>query len=111
MLILISETDQVQLLIRNARQILGVAAAAFGKELFDINAGIDPCSDGKNDAHRLACDWRSINNQLASISSYEEVSPEWIDEVTEVSGVALSSNSTGCYLLTVSSGFGPRRTS
>lgn len=89
MLIQYSETDQVQLLIRNARQILGVAAAAFGKELFDVNADIDPCSDGKNDAHRLACDWRSINSQLASISSHEEVSPEWIDEVTEVSRASL----------------------
>lgn len=84
-----SETDQVQLLIRNARQILGVAAAAFGEELFDIYAGVDPCTDGKSDAHRLACDWRSINKHLASVSSFEEVSAEWIDQVTEVNEAAL----------------------
>ena len=88
-----------------------MAAAAFGEELFDINSDDDPCSDGKNDAHKLACDWRSINKQLASVSSYEEVSSEWIYQVTEVSETALSASSTRYSLLTVPSGFGPRKTS
>ena len=69
--------------------MLEVAAAAFGEELFDVNADVDPCSDGKSDARRLACDWRSINKQLASVSSLEEVSPERFDQVTEVSETAL----------------------
>ncbi|SPN98339.1 related to LAS21 transferase, adding a side chain to the GPI core structure [Cephalotrichum gorgonifer] len=77
------KSDQVQLLIRNARQILGVARAAFGEGLFDLNADVDPCSDAKDDAHRLACDWRLINKRLSSFSSYEEAPPEWVDQLTE----------------------------
>lgn len=74
----------MQLLIRNARQILGVAAAAFGEQLFDLNSGVDPCSGAKSGADELACDWRRINEQLSSFPSYEDVSPEWVHEVTEV---------------------------
>lgn len=84
----------MQLLIRNAKQILGVAAAAFGQELFDLNSSVDPCSDAKSDAHKLACGWRLINKQLSSFPSYEDVSPGWVDEVTEVRATSHSSYDT-----------------
>lgn len=78
------ESDQVQLLIRNARQILGVASAVFGEELFDLNSDIDVCSDTRSDANKLACGWRHVNKQLSSFQSYEDVPPEWVDQVIEV---------------------------
>ncbi|KAL2108265.1 hypothetical protein VUR80DRAFT_4064 [Thermomyces stellatus] len=77
------KSDQVQLLIRNARQILGVASAVFGEELFDLNSDIDVCSDTRSDANKLACGWRHVNKQLSSFQSYEDVPPEWVDQVIE----------------------------
>lgn len=100
----------MQLLIRNARQILGVAAAAFGEELFDLGAEVDPCSDTKGDADKLACDWRHINQQLSSFSSYEDVSPEWVDQVTEVRAIPVDPDDI-ISLLTIPSGYALPKTS
>lgn len=96
--------------MRNARQIIGVAAAAFGGELFDDKSAFDPCVDVSSDTHRLACDWRSISAELASVSSYEDISPQWIDKITEVSlrhHVIKALRSPSFFV--PSSGFGQRR--
>lgn len=101
----------MQLLIRNARQILGVAAAAFGEELFDLNSSVDPCSGAMSDADELACDWRLINKQLSSFPSYEDVSPEWVHKVTKVRATSQPILTIHPPLLTPESGFARPRTS
>lgn len=75
-----SSSDKVQILIRNARQILNIVTAAFGGELFDVqDVSVDPCASSKStDVSELACEWRKINSQAASQSSAKEVDQAWL---------------------------------
>lgn len=92
--------------------MLGVAAAAFGEQLFDPNSEVDPCPEAKDDVHRLACDWRLINKQLSSFQSYEDISSQWIDEAIEVRSASYGALKTRpFFLLTLHSGFAPHKNS
>lgn len=74
-----SSSDKVQILIRNARQILNIVTAAFGGELFDTQSSVDPCiSKSASDISELACEWRKINLEASSQASAKEVDKEWL---------------------------------
>jgi ethanolaminephosphotransferase len=74
-----SSSDKVQILIRNARQILNIVTAAFGGELFDAQSSVDPCaSKSATDIDELACDWRRINLEAAQQANAKEVDQEWL---------------------------------
>lgn len=69
---------KVQILIHNARQILGIVTAAFGTELF-TDPSVDPC-DRPNDVdiNALACKWRRINQKAASVAEAEDIEEAWL---------------------------------
>ncbi|KAH6603437.1 hypothetical protein Trco_008212 [Trichoderma cornu-damae] len=72
-------SDKVQILIRNARQILSIVTAAFGSELFDhAQASADPCASKSTDIGELACGWRRINSEASSQADAQEVDQAWL---------------------------------
>ncbi|KAM4062216.1 type I phosphodiesterase / nucleotide pyrophosphatase [Hirsutella rhossiliensis] len=77
-----SSNDKVQILVRNAQQILDIVTATFGKELFDIHNTINPCALEATSVHELACEWRKIGKQAASLSPAAEVDHVWLTETS-----------------------------
>jgi ethanolaminephosphotransferase len=74
--------DKVQILIRNARQILHIVTAAFGAELFLASSATDPCKLEATDINELACDWRRISQQAPSIANSKELDPAWLSSMS-----------------------------
>ncbi|KAM3462841.1 hypothetical protein MY5147_006860 [Beauveria neobassiana] len=73
-----SPKDKIQILIRNARQILNIVTAAFGPELFDVASSTDPCQLERTDINELACDWRFITQRALSLNSQNTIDQEWL---------------------------------
>lgn len=72
-------SDKIQILIRNARQILNIVTAAFGSELFDAQSASDPCTLEQTEINELACEWRKIETQARSLAKGDEVDQAWLD--------------------------------
>ncbi|RCI10772.1 hypothetical protein L249_5340 [Ophiocordyceps polyrhachis-furcata BCC 54312] len=75
-----SSSDKVQILIRNAKQILGIVTAAFEPYLFDPRSTADPCHMDATDVNVLACDWRRISRQSVSMASSAKIDPAWLSD-------------------------------
>ncbi|KAG9252784.1 alkaline-phosphatase-like protein [Emericellopsis atlantica] len=73
-----SSEDQVQILMRNARQILQIVTATFGAELFDPRSTIDPCALEGTTVNALACEWRRLDAQAAMVAKGELASLAWV---------------------------------
>ncbi|CAG9993371.1 unnamed protein product [Clonostachys byssicola] len=73
-----SARDRVQILMRNAKQILGIVTAAFGDELFDPKSTTDPCLLEPTDINTLACQWRSISQKAHTVADARHVDAEWL---------------------------------
>ncbi|KAG6120829.1 hypothetical protein E4U13_005848 [Claviceps humidiphila] len=73
-----SPLDQVQILVRNAKQILGIVTATFGVELFDLRGNINPCLLDKTDINNLACEWQRLITQADDMLEGSKVSTEWL---------------------------------
>ncbi|KAM3444342.1 hypothetical protein NHJ13734_001459 [Beauveria thailandica] len=73
-----SPKDKIQILIRNARQILNIVTAAFGPELFDVASSTDPCQLERTDINELACDWRFITQRALLLNAQNTIDQEWL---------------------------------
>lgn len=76
--------DQVQLLLRNAHQILDIITAAFGSEILD-SANLTPerCVQPQTDYQELACEWQDISNTAKlALSGDDDVHAAWISRTT-----------------------------
>ncbi|OAA71885.1 Alkaline-phosphatase-like, core domain protein [Akanthomyces lecanii RCEF 1005] len=73
-----SPKDKVQILLRNARQILNIVTAAFGPELFDVDSSTDPCQLERTDINELACDWRFITQRALTLNAENTIDQEWL---------------------------------
>ncbi|KAG5947831.1 hypothetical protein E4U60_002608 [Claviceps pazoutovae] len=73
-----SPLDQVQILVRNAKQILGIVTATFGVELFDLKGNINPCLLDKTDINNLACEWQRLITQADDMLDGSNVNTEWL---------------------------------
>ncbi|KAJ4391371.1 major facilitator super transporter protein [Gnomoniopsis smithogilvyi] len=71
-----SKYDQVQILMRNAEQILTIMTASFGEELFDAAASNDFCLRKETDAEDLACRWRLLVESSRSMGK-SDLDQEW----------------------------------
>ncbi|KAF7555222.1 hypothetical protein G7046_g6594 [Stylonectria norvegica] len=74
--------DKVQILVRNARQILNIVTAAFGSELFDVKSGIDPCVLEQTDINELACQWQRIDKKASFETHIKELDQDWLDDMS-----------------------------
>ncbi|KAG6077853.1 hypothetical protein E4U33_001063 [Claviceps sp. LM78 group G4] len=73
-----SPLDQVQILVRNAKQILGIVTATFGGELFDLKGNTNPCLLEKTDINNLACEWQRLITQADDMLDGSKVNTEWL---------------------------------
>ncbi|KAG6282993.1 hypothetical protein E4U48_002283 [Claviceps purpurea] len=73
-----SPLDQIQILVRNAKQILGIVTATFGVELFDLKGKINPCLLDKTDINNLACEWQRLITQADDMLDGSNVNTEWL---------------------------------
>ncbi|OAA34419.1 Alkaline-phosphatase-like, core domain protein [Metarhizium rileyi] len=70
--------DKIQILIRNARQILGIVTATFGMDLFDPHTSSNPCSLEVTDINSLACDWHKLNKEADLLLEASTLDPDWL---------------------------------
>ncbi|TEA19338.1 GPI ethanolamine phosphate transferase 2 [Colletotrichum sidae] len=80
------KNDQIQLLIRNARQILNIVTATFGPDMFDLTSSAAArsfCADPRDDAQKLACHWRRINDGLKAMDGDTELNIAWLEDMSE----------------------------
>lgn len=70
--------DQVQILLRNAEQILDIVTASFGDELFDSSSGIDPCLHQETEVQELACGWQRVSDTAKLMKSKGDIDEAWI---------------------------------
>lgn len=76
-------SDQIQILVRNARQILNIVTAAFGSELFDSKSSVDPCALEQTEINELACQWRKINKEAHVLAAGDNLDQKWLDEMSQ----------------------------
>jgi ethanolamine phosphate transferase 2 subunit G len=78
--------DKIQILIRNARQILQIIVATFGWDLYDeffnMESKIDPCKLEQTQIHKLACEWHTLNRQASELASKDEFDDVWLSAMT-----------------------------
>ncbi|KAG5987151.1 hypothetical protein E4U54_005103 [Claviceps lovelessii] len=76
-----SPLDQVQILVRNAKQILGIVTATFGVELFEPsdNSNNNPCLLDRTDINNLACEWQRLIKQSDDMVGASRIDPEWLN--------------------------------
>lgn len=74
--------DKIQILIRNAQQILQIIIATFGHDLFDEQSASDPCALPSTEVNELACDWRKINQRAIQLASEDKFEDEWLLAIT-----------------------------
>ena len=77
-----SDTDKVQIALRNARQILNVVTATFPS--FESNVASLACFEGSPNAEELACKWRDIVQGLEGLKSGEQTTDAWLLSVSKV---------------------------
>ncbi|TQV92331.1 hypothetical protein V2A60_007020 [Cordyceps javanica] len=77
-----SPRDKIQILVRNARQILNVVTAAFGTELFDTDSSTDPCQLERTAINELACDWLFITQRAQTLNAENTIDQEWLDSTS-----------------------------
>lgn len=70
--------DQIQILTRNAKQILGIVTAAFGAELFESSTNSNPCALEATEINTLACEWHKLNKEADSLLGSSELDPNWL---------------------------------
>lgn len=77
-----SPRDQMQILMRNARQILNIVTAMFDAELFLNSADGGSCQSDDSDIGKIACHWRKINAESRSLNAANSITPEWLQSTS-----------------------------
>lgn len=75
--------SKANLLMQNARQLLRIVTASFGKELFQPGAEF-ACAGSSSDVEDLACEWQKVQSGLASASSAHSADAQWIQATSKV---------------------------
>lgn len=69
--------DKMQILLRNARQILNIVTVAFGHDMFDVQDSVDPCTL-TGDINELACSWRQLIQQAGVQAKADTIDEAWL---------------------------------
>jgi hypothetical protein len=72
----LTDGSKLQILLRNARQILNIVTATFSASLFEGNDISVDCSTLSNDSEKLGCEWRLISQQLTDLKPDSEEDAE-----------------------------------
>lgn len=73
-----SPRDKIQILMRNAGQILNIVTAVFDPELFSDSTDDGLCQSDGSEIGKLACNWRKINTDAKILNAANNVTPEWL---------------------------------
>lgn len=73
----------MQILLRNARQILSVVTATFPS--FEGDGLSENCQESSSSVEDLACQWRRIIRGLDAMKRGEQNTDEWLLSVSKVS--------------------------
>ncbi|KAJ4292194.1 major facilitator super transporter protein [Collariella sp. IMI 366227] len=81
--------DRVQLLMRNARQILDIVTAVFGNEILSSDSQAEALSESKADYHELAHGWKRLADSYGQAAQGDntELVPaitKWLRHAQEV---------------------------
>ncbi|KAI9641559.1 major facilitator super transporter protein [Ciborinia camelliae] len=76
-----NENDRIQILLRNAKQILSVVTATFPS--FENDGPSENCHALSSGVDDLACQWRSITQNLAGLEANEKNRQAWFTAVTK----------------------------
>lgn len=74
--------DQVQILMRNAEQILAILIATFGEEWFGKTSGNDSCLHTDSDVANIACRWRRLDESSRTMDKSGNAA--WISNMSQV---------------------------
>lgn len=74
--------DKVQILLRNARQILNVVIATFPS--FENDGPSHSCHEIPSNVERLACEWKAIMQQLQGLAEQDDAEA-WQATISQVS--------------------------
>ncbi|KAF9871619.1 gpi ethanolamine phosphate transferase 2 [Colletotrichum karsti] len=79
------KNDQIQLLVRNARQILKIVTATFGTSTFDTASSSTQtiCANPQDEAQELACEWHKVNDGLKAMEDKEEIDQAWLEAMSK----------------------------
>jgi ethanolamine phosphate transferase 2 subunit G len=80
--------DKLQLLLRNAHQILGIVTSAIGDEQFHPDKIRETCANPDSDLKNLACEWTDVADWAIAEASKREPESEWIERISAVSHCA-----------------------
>ncbi|KAK0100980.1 major facilitator super transporter protein, partial [Cadophora gregata f. sp. sojae] len=75
------KNDRVQILLRNARQILGVVTAAF--PLFEAASSVTDCKEPSSNIDALACQWKFVTERLPKTDDEGQTVDEWLRVTTK----------------------------
>ncbi|KAG7132603.1 GPI ethanolamine phosphate transferase 2 like protein [Verticillium longisporum] len=91
--------DQIQLLVRNARQILTIFEATFGADLLEQSQDESACRDPEDEPLGLACEWQRIDTQRQSFKDDSPIDSQWVSAISKWLGRAqdLMSNMASNY--------------
>ncbi|KAL9943650.1 hypothetical protein ACHAQF_003399 [Verticillium nonalfalfae] len=76
--------DQIQLLVRNARQILTIFEATFGADLLEQSQDESACRDPEDEPLGLACEWQRIDTQRQSFKDDSPIDSEWVSAISKL---------------------------
>ena len=102
-----AESDQIQILVRNARQILKIVTATFGDAVVESFGEADDCARAGSEALELACLWTRLESTARLAGEQDDLDQEWMHSTSEVG------NSSSCdnpFWLTFPSGYVEPRT-
>jgi len=81
-----AEGDKVQILLRNARQILNVVTATFPS--FEAEGPAINCHEASSSIEELACQWRAITHNLANLEEGDPDTEAWLKSISLVSSLS-----------------------
>ncbi|KAH9221149.1 GPI ethanolamine phosphate transferase-like protein 2 [Leptodontidium sp. 2 PMI_412] len=83
------KSDQVQILLRNARQILGVVTAAFPS--FEAATPATDCRDLSSNIDQLSCQWKIVTESQPkledddlAIDKWLQITTKWLQEARDI---------------------------
>jgi ethanolaminephosphotransferase len=76
------DNDKIQILWRNAKQILNVVAATFPS--FESEGPSSNCNELGGDVEPLACKWKTISQTLPSPGDESKSTEEWFSNTSKV---------------------------
>lgn len=75
------QNDKIQILLRNARQVLSVVTATFPS--FGIEGPSQNCQEMPNNVDELSCQWRGINERLIQVKMGDQRSDDLLRSISK----------------------------